>query len=71
MNFKYEKKAPEIKIFQAKEKYTEVLHTALKISDLVREESLKYSDIAVAASELDEYISFIEPIFYEYKIPYF
>lgn len=71
INFKYEKKAPEIKIFQAKEKYSEVLHTALKISDLVREENYKYSDISVVCGELDDYISFIEPIFYEYKIPYF
>lgn len=71
VNFKYEKKAPEIKIFQAKEKYSEVLHTALKILDLIREENFKYSDIAVVSSELEDYISFIEPIFYEYKIPYF
>ncbi len=71
INYKYQNQAPEIKIFQAKEKYGEVLHTALKISDLVREENYKFSDIAVVTGDLEEYISFIEPVFYEYKIPYF
>lgn len=70
-DFKYEKKADEIKVFQAKEKYSEVLHLALKISDLIKEDNFKYSDIAVACGELEEYISFIEPVFFEYKIPYF
>ena len=70
-DFKYGDPADEIRIFRAKEKYSEVGETALKILDLVREEGFKFSDIAVVCTELEEYISFIEPVFFEYHIPYF
>ncbi len=70
-SFKYEAQAHEIKLFQAKEPYSEVEEAALKISDLVREEGFKFSDIALVCGELDAYISFIEPVFREYGIPYF
>lgn len=70
-DFKYTDRADEIRIFRAKEKYSEVEETALKILDLVREDGFKFSDIAVVCTELEEYISFIEPVFFEYHIPYF
>lgn len=70
-DFKYNRQADEIRIFRAKEKYSEVQETALKILDLVREDGFKFSDIALICTELQEYISFIEPVFFEYHIPYF
>lgn len=69
--FRYEHQAHEIKLFQAKEPYSEVEAAALKICDLVREEGFKFSDIALVCGELDSYISFVEPVFREYGIPYF
>lgn len=69
--FKYTDRAEEIRIFKAKEKYSEVHETALKILDLVREENLKFADITVVCADIEEYISFIEPVFFEYRIPYF
>ena len=69
--FLYKDSADMIRLFEAKEKYSEVEAQALKICDLVKEDKMKFSDIAVVCADLDEYISFIEPIFYEYHIPYF
>lgn len=70
-DYKFNESADEIRVFQAKEKYGEIEHTALLISDLVREYGYKYSDIAVVCSDIEEYLSFIEPKFLEYHIPYF
>ncbi len=70
-DYKYSDNAEEIKIFQAKDKYSELEHTAMKIADLVHEDGYNYSDIAVVFSDIDEYITFAEPVFAEYGIPIF
>ena len=70
-NKKYDKKPENISLFSARDIYSEVEKTACKITDLVREQSLRYRDIAILCGSTENYNHIIETIFDEYKIPYF
>ncbi len=67
----YDKEAENISIFTARDIYSEVEKTACKITDLVREEGLRYRDIAILCGSTENYNHIIETVFDEYKIPYF
>lgn len=60
-----------VKVVYAQDVYDEVEFVAGEIKRLVREEKLKYSEIAVISRQLSEYISIIESTFERYEIPTF
>ena len=60
-----------IEIFQSRDTYSEIDRIACKITDLVREEGLRYRDIALMCGDENEYVHLVEAVFGEYEIPYF
>lgn len=60
-----------VKVAFAQDVYDEVEFVAGEIKRLVREEKLKYSDIAVISRQLDDYAPIIEGTFEKYEIPTF
>lgn len=67
----YDKKCTDIKIFMAKNPYSEVEHVANTILDLVREENARYRDIGIIVKNIDEYSFNTKAIFDKYDIPIF
>lgn len=67
----YDKQADGIKIFEARDAYSEVEHVAGQIVDLVREDGFRFRDIAVICGNEDEYQYLIDAVFGEYEIPSF
>ena len=68
---KYEKKVENIDVFLAKNQYSEIENMAKKIVDLVKNEKLRYRDIAIITKNIDTYSSLIRSIFKAYNIPVF
>ena len=68
---KYEKNVENIKLFLAKNEYSEVEEIAKKISKLIREENLRYRDISIITKNIENYSSLIRAIFNKYEIPVF
>ncbi len=58
-------------VFEARDAYTEIEHTACRILDLVREEKYRYRDISVICGSPESYNHIIEAVFDEYGIPYY
>ncbi len=67
----YDGKADGIKIFESRSSYCEVEHAAGQIIDLVREEGMRFRDIAVVCGNEEEYGYLIDTVFDEYEIPIF
>lgn len=64
--------ADNIKIFEAKDFYSEAEYVCASIKRLVYEDkSLKYNDIAVISNNIEEYAEVLEAAFERYDIPYF
>lgn len=68
---KYEKTSDEIKIFAARDIYSEIEYTARRIIALVRDKGLRYRDVTVMCSDLDSYERFVKALFKQYGIPTF
>lgn len=68
---KYNSNIKNIKLFLAKNQYSEIENVAMKISDLVRYHNLRYKDIAVITNNIELYSSLIRVIFSKYDIPVF
>lgn len=60
-----------ISLFLAKNQYAEIENVAKQITKLVRDEKIRYKDIAVITRNIDTYSSLVRSIFEEYKIPVF
>ena len=60
-----------IKIFLAKNQYSEIEEVAKKIYKLVRDENYRYRDIAVITKNIATYSSLARAIFAKYNIPIF
>lgn len=60
-----------VKVAFAQDVYDEVEYVAGEIKRLVREEGLKYKEIAVISRQLADYVSIIEGTFDRYEIPTF
>ncbi|MCH5211563.1 MAG: exodeoxyribonuclease V subunit gamma [Oscillospiraceae bacterium] len=58
-------------VFEARDAYMEIEHTACRILDFVREDKYRFRDIAVICGNQDSYSHIIEAIFDEYDIPYY
>lgn len=68
---KYDKKVENIKIFLAKNQYSEIENVAKQIKKIVKNQGLKYRDISVITRNIDTYSSLIRSIFKQYDIPVF
>lgn len=68
---KYEKKIENIKLFLAKNKYSEIEFTAKNIINLVKKENYKFNEIAVITKDINSYSSLCKSIFSKYEIPVF
>ena len=68
---KYEKNVENIKLFLAKNQYTEIENIAKEITKLIRNEHLRYKDISIITKNIDTYSSLVRAIFSKYDIPVF
>lgn len=65
-------KAENIRIFEAKDFYSEADYVCAAIKRLIcSDKSLKYSDIAVISNDIASYADILETAFERYDIPYF
>ena len=67
----YGKEQDEIRIFAAESPIKEMEETARRIRRMVREEGLKYGEIAVITGNLEAYKSISAQVFEEAQIPFF
>ncbi len=68
---KYKNNNENIKLFLATNPYSEIDYVAKNIIKLVRDENMRYKDIAIITKNIDTYSSLIKAIFGKYKIPVF
>ena len=68
---KYKNNNENIKLFLATNPYSEIDYVAKNIIKLVRDENMRYKDIAIITKNIDTYSSLIKAIFEKYKIPVF
>ena len=68
---KYEKNVENIELFLAKNEYSEIEMVAKNIQKLIRNNYLKYNDIAIITKNLETYSSLVRAIFRKYEIPVF
>ncbi|MEG2039394.1 MAG: 3'-5' exonuclease, partial [Oscillospiraceae bacterium] len=67
----YPDKVSAIKLVEAKDPYDEIAYVAATICKLVREDGMRYKDIAVIARNLARFGTAVEDIFERYGIPVF
>lgn len=68
---KYAKQVENIKIFLAKNQYTEIEHIAKEITKLIRDKKLRYKDISIITKNIENYANLTRAIFSRYDIPVF
>lgn len=68
---KYSKTNEDIKLFLATNPYSEIEYVAKNIIKLVRDNKMRYKDIAVITKNIDTYSALVKAIFEKYKIPVF
>lgn len=71
LSTKYEKKVENLSLFLAQNPYEEIEEIAKKITQLVRNEKMRYKEIAIITKEIDGYASLVRAIFSKYEIPIF
>lgn len=62
---------PDVTIFRMKNRYDEVKKIALEVSHLIRDQQVRYSDILIVGSDLDQYQVIFKEVFDHYQIPFF
>ena len=70
-NRKYKNELNDIKVFLAKNPYSEIEYTAKQIHNLVKNCGLRYNEIAVITESLDRFSDDVKVIFKKYNIPVF
>ena len=68
---KYESKVENIKLFLAKDPYSEIEEVAKNIVRLIKTGKYRYKDISVITKNIDTYSNLIKAIFVKYDIPVF
>jgi len=68
---KYEAQTKDISLLVSSNLFSEVEQTAIDIITLVRDEGLRFRDIAVVTRNLDGYSRLVQAIFPQYGIPFF
>lgn len=71
LSTRYEKKVENLSLFLAQNPYEEIEEIARKITQLVRDEKMRYKEIAIITKEIDGYASLVRAIFSKYEIPVF
>ena len=61
----------EIQIYALKNPKEELVWAARKINELVRNENLRYRDIAVVSADVNTYGNYVEQVCGKYQIPFF
>lgn len=61
----------EISVFSLRNPKEEIVWTARKINELVRQKQYRYRDIAVVTGDVERYSNYVETIYRKYDIPYF
>ena len=67
----YEQEPKGLQLMIGKNPLEELRMTAREIVHLVREEGLRYQEIAVVTGALDTYAGYVQDVFTEYRIPWF
>ena len=67
----YSKETKNLKIFLAKNPYSEIEQVAKTIFKLVRDENYRYKDISIITKNMDTYSNLARAIFSKYEIPIF
>ena len=67
----YSKETKNLKIFLAKNPYSEIEQVAKTIFKLVRDENYRYKDISIITKNIDTYSNLARAIFSKYEIPIF
>ena len=67
----YSKDTKNLKIFLAKNPYSEIEQVAKTIFKLVRDENYRYKDISIITKNIDTYSNLARAIFSKYEIPIF
>ena len=67
----FEKEPKHIHIDCLRDPKQELTRIARKINELVRNESLRYRDIAIVTGDVNTYANYVREIFDKYNIPYF
>lgn len=68
---KYAENVDNIKLFLAKNQYSEIEEIAKQITKLVRKNDMHYRDIAIITKNIESYQSLVKAIFASYDIPVF
>lgn len=68
---KYESEVQNLSVFLANNPYSEIEHSAIEITKLVKEKKYRYEDIAVITKDIGTYGSLCKAIFRSYHIPVF
>ena len=68
---KYEENVENIKLFLARNQYSEVENVAKNISKLIRNNNYKYKEISIITKNIDTYANLVRAIFNKYDIPVF
>lgn len=68
---KYPKQVENIKLFLAKNQYSEIEHIGEEIVKLVRDYGYRYNEISVITKDLESYSNLCKAIFNKYNIPVF
>ena len=71
LSTKYEKNVENLSLFLAQNPYEEIEEIAKKITQLVRNEAMRYKEIAIITKEIEGYASLVRAIFPKYQIPVF
>ena len=67
----YEKNVENIELFLAQNPYSEIENVAKQITKLIKNQNMRYKDIAIITKNIEEYASLVRAIFPKYKIPVF
>ncbi len=68
---KYEEKVENIRLFLAKDPYSEIEEVARQVVKLIKTNEYRYKDISVITKNIDTYSNLIKAIFEKYDIPVF
>jgi len=68
---RYEENVENIKLFLARNQYSEVENAAKNITKLARNENYKYKEISIITKNIDTYSNLVRAIFAKYNIPVF
>ncbi len=68
---KYEQNVENLRLFLAKNEYSEIEEVAKQITKLVRKQNLRYRDIAIITKNIETYSSLVRTVFNKYDIPVF